>query len=302
MAGKAVYSAKSGYKKTELQNLILDSLSKNTELLEGKFVLTKAGGKEDKKLKIDAYVGASPVQVKMDYRSMVNYTTAVEFAQLDLETQNYKYGHFMKEPKAGGVSERALMGVDYIYYILPGEGIAIWEPAKLSRLVFHTMRSMPLDFNPQLIGFGGVALKGENAFKIAVAANKEDDDNYWNSLNYLLPNEYLMSEEGIPLGQWEMKEIWEEQDGRNVFLGKDAVFYPNEDDIGERIYIKPYATIPWNDVLFAFRTDESYGRIVELVQEHIFEYKYGPKKARIIADNFDINFDSLKLYNWSSHT
>ena len=27
------------------------------------------------------------------------------------------------------------------------------------------------------------------------------------------------------------------QDGRNVFLGKDAVFYPNEDDMGKE-YIK----------------------------------------------------------------
>tara|TARA_B100000900_G_C20478506_1_gene674435 strand:- start:26 stop:934 length:909 start_codon:yes stop_codon:yes gene_type:complete len=302
MAGKAIYSANADYSKTELQNLILESVSRNTDLLDGMFSVTPAGGTEDKKYKIDAYVGMHSIQIKMDYRSMVNDTSAVEFAQLDLETQNYKHGHFMKEPKAGGVSERALMGVDYLYYILPGEGIAIWEPAKLSRLVFHLMRSIPLDFDPQKIGFDGVALKGENAFKIAVAANKQGDDNYWNSLNYLLPNEYLMAVEGIPLGQWEMKEIWEEQDGRQVFLGEDAVFYANEDDIGERTYIKPERVIPWDEILYAIRTDINYTAIIDLVAEHILAYKYGPSKAYTIASHFDMNTDGLQLYDWSSHT
>lgn len=301
MAGKAVYSASADYSKTELQNLILESVSRNSDLLEGMFSITPAGGTEDKKYKIDAYVGRDSIQIKMDYRSMVNHTSAVEFVQLDLETQNYKHGHFMKEPKAGGVSERALMGVDYIYYILPGEGIAIWEPAKLSRLVFHLMRSVPLNFDPQSIGFNGVALKGKNAFKIAVAANKQGDDNYWNSLNYLLPNEYLMATEGIPLGEWEMKQIWQEQNGINTKVGEEAVFYPNEDDVGERTYIKPDRIIPWDEVLYAFRTDLNYVAIIDMVAEHIQAYKYGRSKAYTIAGHFDMNIDSLKLYDWSSH-
>lgn len=297
MPGKAVFSAKSSYGKTELQNLILKAVDNNTDLLEGKVSFTESGGKEDKQLKIDAYIGKSPVQVKMDYRSMVNHTTAVEFVQIDLVTINYKHGHFIDTPKAGGVSERPLIdNVQYLYYVLPGEGIAIWEPAKLSRLVFHTMRSIPIDFNPQLIGFGGEALKGKNCFKIAVAANKEGSDNMWSSLNYLLPNEFLMAEEGIPLGEWEIKKTFD-----NGVVYEDAIFHPNEDDVGERTYIKPHRIIPWSEVLYAIRTDDAYPRIVELVSQHILDYKYGRRKAYIIADHFDMNVEHLELYDWANH-
>ena len=298
MAGKATFSAKADYSKTELQNLILKSMSDNN-MFDGMFAETEAGGQLDKDKKIDCVIGRDRVQVKMDYRSMVNNTTAVEFAQLDLETQNYRHGHFMKPPKAGGVSERELIdNVDYIYYILPGFGVSIWEPATLSRFVFHLMRSMPLDIDPQLLHYDGVPLKGKNAFKIAVAANKEGDDNLWSSLNYLVPNEYMMQEDGIPLGQWSIEKFKDEETG--VWYDQ-PVFYPELDDVDENIYIKPEKVIKWDDVLYALRIGDDFSRICELIAEHIYNYKYGKRKAFIIAENFDINTEFLKLYDWSSH-
>ena len=39
----------------------------------------------------------------------------------------------------------------------------------------------------------------------------------------------------------------------------------------------------------------------ELIADHIYNYKYGKRKAFIIAENFDINTEFLKLYDWSSH-
>lgn len=287
---KAVYSAKSSYGKTQLQNLILESLAENSSLLDGQLKFTKAGGHEDKKQKIDAYVGINSVQVKMDYQSMVNHTTAVEVVQLNLNTSDYNKGHYMDVPLAGGVTETELMNVDYLYYIIPGEGIAIWKPTQLSRLVFHCMRSIPLNVIPQEIAFDGVPLQGQNGFRIAVAANKENDKNMWNSLCYLMPNEYLTYEEGIPLGHWE----------RDFKTGK-LVFYANEDDQGNRTYIKPVEVISWYDVLSVILSDYSrWGKICELVATHILDYKYGKVKAAKIAECFNINPEYLTLHDWSN--
>lgn len=288
--GKAIYSAKSSYGKTELQNLILESLAENSQLLSGDLRFTEAGGYEDKKQKIDAYIGDDSIQVKMDYQSTVKHTTAVEIAQVNLITSDYTKGHYMDEPIAGGVTEKKLMDVDYIYYILPGEGISIWKPTNLSRLVFHCMRSIPLDVNPQEIAFDGIPLLGENGFKIAVAANKEGEKNMWSSLCYLLPNEYLTYELGIPLGHWERD--WKTQ---------DLKFYANEDDNGNITFIKPSKVISWHEVLDVLLFDhERYERICELVQEYILKYKYGKRKASIIAECFNINSDFLTLYDWSN--
>lgn len=293
--GKAVYSAKDGFAKTNLQKLILQAVSNNTNLLDGQLKFTEDGGYVDRNLKIDAYLNDTSIQVKMDYRSMVNFTTAVEFTQFNLVTSDTQHGHFMDVPRGGGISERQLIdNVDFLYYILPGEGISIWKPAHLSRLVFHTMRAMPLDFNPQSIGFNGEPLRGKNCFKIAVAANKQTDKNgnirYWNSINYLLPNEYLMSKEGIPLGHWETD-----------FNTQEAIFHPNEDDTGNQSFIKPYQVIDWWDVKDAFRYDSCYGEIVEEVTSHIYQYKYGKRKALMIADCFDINPESITLYDWKTN-
>ena len=287
--GKAVHSAKSSYGKTELQNLILESLAENSEFLSGELKFTEAGGYEDKKQKIDAYIGDDSIQVKMDYQSTVKHTTAIEIAQLNLVTSDYNKGDYMSEPIAGGVTEKQLMDVNYIYYILPGQGISIWKPTNLSRLVFHCMRSIPLDVSPQEIAFDGIPLKGENGFKIAVAANKESEKNMWSSLCYLLPNEYLTYKLGIPLGHWERD--W--QSG-------DLKFYANEDDKKYRIVIKPVEVIEWDEVLNVLIQDrERYEEICGLVKEYIYKYKYGKRKAFMIADSFNINSEYLKLHDWS---
>ena len=47
MAGKATFSAKADYSKTELQNLILKSMSDNN-MFDGMFAETEAGGQLDK--------------------------------------------------------------------------------------------------------------------------------------------------------------------------------------------------------------------------------------------------------------
>ena len=64
---------------------------------------------------------------------------------------------------------------------------------------------------------------------------------------------------------------------------------------------KPEKVIKWDDVLYALRIGDDFSRICELIAEHIYNYKYGKRKAFIIAENFDINTEFLKLYDWSSH-
>ena len=61
-------------------------------------------------------------------------------------------------------------------------------------------------------------------FKIAVAANKEGDDNLWSSLNYLVPNEYMMQEDAVlPLGQWNIEKFKDKETGKWY---DQPVFYP----------------------------------------------------------------------------
>ena len=83
---------------------------------------------------------------------------------------------------------------------------------------------------------------------------------------------------------------------------KMAIFYQEHImEFDENIYIKPEKVIKWDDVLYALRIGDDFSRICELIADHIYNYKYGKRKAFIIAENFDINTEFLKLYDWSSH-
>ena len=63
-------------------------------------------------------------------------------------------------------------------------------------------------------------------------------------------------------------------------------FIQSFDDVDENIYIKPEKVIKWDDVLYALRIGDDFSRICELIAEHIYNYKYGKKKAFISCREF----------------
>jgi hypothetical protein len=283
---KKVHNDTEGYKKTSVQDTLLTSLFESkSELLNGTIKFTEKGGDDDKNKSIDAYVnGTISWQVKMDFRSMLSGSTALEIAQLKLNTKADN-GFHMFPPIEGGISKASLMDVDFIVYILPGEGISIWKPTNLSRLAFHLMRDIPMNFEANNLenrkGYGE-PIHAENAFKIGVAPNTgKDTGNQWNTLNYIIPNDYMMRE--IEIGQWEI----EYGTGIPKFYGTGQM-------------IKPAKTIEWGEVLMDLRYDlDALNELQQYFIEYTYNRKFGAKKARIIADTWDIPFDSMQLWDHS---
>lgn len=286
---KKVHNTEEGYKKTLIQDKLLTSLFniEESELLTGTIQFTEKGSEADKN-SIDAFVnGNISWQVKMDFRSMLSGSTALEIAQLKLNTQDSQKGHYMFPPIEGGVSKSALMDVHFIVYVIPGEGIAIWKPANLSRLAFNLMRDIPMNFDASNLenrrGIGE-PIKAENAFKIGVAPNQgKDAGNIWNTLNYIIPNDYMMRE--IEIGQWEL----EYGTGLPVFHGTGQM-------------IKPAKVIEWSDILFDLRYDpEALADIQQYFIDYIYNRKFGQRKAQMIADIWDIPMDSVQLFDWGNN-
>lgn len=285
---KKVHNDTEGYKKTSVQDKLLTSLfDSQSELLNGTIEFTQKGGDEDKNKSIDAYVNKNiSWQVKMDFRSMLSGSTALEITQLKLNTRpETGKGHHMFPPIEGGISKASLMDVDFIVYVIPGEGISIYKPTNLSRLAFHLMRDIPMNFEASNLEDrrgNGQPIHAENAFKIGVAPNTgKDTGNQWNTLNYIVPNDYMMRE--IEIGQWEL----EYGTGIPKFYGTGQM-------------IKPAKTIEWEDILADLRyTPTILNDIQSYFIDYIYNKKFGEKKARIIADIWDIPFASVKLWDWS---
>lgn len=284
---KKVYDPTESYKQTSVQDTLLSSLFESqSELLTGTIEFTEKGGDDDKNKSIDAYVnGNISWQVKMDFRSLFTGCTALELAQLKLNTTKANNGFHMLPPVEGGLSKSSLMDVNFIVYIIPGEGISIWKPTNLSRLVFHLMRDIPLNFEASNLedrrGYGN-PIYAENAFKIGVAPNEhKKSGNQWNSLNYLIPSDYMMRE--IEIGQWEI----EYGTGVPKFYGTGQM-------------IKPAKTIEWSDVIMDLKYDpESLNEIQEYFIDYTYNRKFGEKKAGLIANAWDIPMDSMKLWDHS---
>ena len=93
---------------------------------------TKSGGYEDKTLKTDLYVDDKPVQVKLDWQTMWTENACVELAQMTW------MGGRMSRMRDGALLEEKLYQKDLtLMYILPGVGIAEWNPFRLNYAVWY---------------------------------------------------------------------------------------------------------------------------------------------------------------------
>ena len=98
-------------------NLLLECLE-NTYHLNGKFESTKAGGKEDKNKKIDAYIYSqdeqgnelkSSLQIKLDYQYPLSGSVALELAEMNF------WGGRLCNARDGNLLQPQLMEVDYSF-------------------------------------------------------------------------------------------------------------------------------------------------------------------------------------------
>jgi hypothetical protein len=229
---------------------------------------TPPGGVEDREFKVDAYLNESSAQIKIDMQACSTGNVALEIAEFRF------LGGKLQPPKPGALIQEKIYSVDFLIYVIPGHGVAIWKPSSLSELLWR-WQAMYGTWDTQYWG---------NSFYYANAKNY-DKGSDWMSLNYFVPVKFIM----YSLEDYETDLLW----GREPLLYKSHFKGRNIEYLNKRGAIKSFT---WADFLSIMQTKEpnEYSSMINVATKYANSFKQEKtKKAMYNAWGQPYNLDTI---------
>jgi len=154
----------------DLGEAVIDTMC-TMGIMDGEYKSTLKGDTLDRVKGIDAFIGDTSIQVKLDAR-------ACETGNVALEVAEFKFSGGQLKPPTPGALINPQHEAQFVVYVMPGIGVSVWKPSTLKYLLWYWQTKYTYERNFEDV---------QDTFRHVVAENK---GNYM-SLSYLVPYKFM---------------------------------------------------------------------------------------------------------------